>query len=468
MPRPLPRAPMRATLAWLATLTAVALLADLGACDKADNDWHQPGEPQQGEPDLTLSVAYQSATGDRVRIGEPVSYTVTLANGGDQAADGVVVALVLPPVVTLERALPDQGGWDPGAGLWSAGHIEAGTTHLLVLEATVDGAAVGEEIVVTATITAMEPADVHPDDNQASVRFSVINRPPRAGDDAYTLSEGASLSIPAPGLLANDLDDEGEAITLDPDPIAGPAHGALTILASGAFTYVHDGSEAPADSFLYAVTDASAERDTAMVRLSVEAANDAPVLSEVTGPTILEGGAFAPIALDPLVSDDDHADDQLQWSILGADDLVVAMSADRVLTVVTPDPDWHGADTLIFRVRDPAGAAASTDVLFTALSVNDPPVVAALPNQSVQVGGAFLPIPLDSYVADVDHDDADMQWTVSGEGVLLVTIDDHRVLSVQAPSEAWVGGVTLTVRATDPEGGWAQRSVRFEVTEGRR
>jgi len=371
MPRPWHRARMRTTLPWPASLAATALLSGLLGCDKADNDWHQPGEPHQGAPDLTLGVAYQSVTGDRVRVGEPVSYAVTLANEGTDAADGVVVAVTLPPLVTLDRAMPNRGGWDTGTRMWSAGRVDAATAHTLVLEATVDGAAVGQEIVFTATIASMEPADASPDDNHASVRFSVINRPPRAGDDAYTLSEGASLSIPAPGLLANDLDDEGEAVTLDTVPIAAPRHGQLTILASGAFTYVHDGNEAPADSFLYAITDESAERDTAVVRLSIEA-------------------------------------------------------------------------------------------------VNDPPVVAALPNQSVQVGGSFLPIPLDSYVTDPDHDAADIQWTTSGEGVLLVSINDDRVLTVRAPSEAWVGAITMTVRATDPEGSWAQRSVRFEVTEGRR
>lgn len=379
-----------------ALVTALAALAWLTAtgCDKQDNDWHQPGEPEsRGAPDLALAVSYQPADGARVHVGEALAYTVTLSNAGG-AADSVTVAVTLPALVMLDQAVPTRGAWDDAAGLWAPGRLEADATAALTLAVTVADSAVGAELVFEAEILTMAPADTGRGDHLARVSVTVANSPPRAGDDAYSLAEGATLTVPEPGLLGNDQDDQ--AISLRLDPVAGPAHGQLTILASGAFSYVHDGGEAPADSFRYAIDDASAEADTATVRLSVDPVNDPPVLAVVPGYTILEGAVFAPIDLDPLVSDDDHADPQLQWSILGADALGVVVSAGRVLFVTTPGQHWNGAETLTFTVRDPDGAEASADVLFTVTSVNDPPVVAALPSQSVPVGGVFLAIPLDN------------------------------------------------------------------------
>ncbi len=470
MTRPAPRARMRLTLCWLALLAVMVAAAALIGCDKSDNDWAQPGEPDpgpQGQPDLALVAAFESTNDDHVNVGEPVSYTLTLTNSGDGAADSVAVSVTLPTLVTLDQAVASQGEFDAADGRWDVGLLAASGVVTLDMEATVADGTVGEVLVLTAEIMAMAPADTTPDDNTASTRFTVANNPPSAGDDAYSVSEGATLSVPAPGVLSNDLDNEGEAITLDTEPVLGPFHGQLALLEDGAFAYVHDGNEAVADSFLYAITDLSAESDTAMVRLTIQPVNDSPRLSVPATYNIFEGGAFAPITLDALVSDDDHPDSELVWSILVADHLTVEVSVDRILTVTTPGPEWSGADSIIFRVRDPEGAVASEDVLFTVTSVNDPPVVAVLPNQSVPVGGNFLPIPLDNYVSDVDHDDDEMTWTYTNEGVLLVNISADRVLTVQPPSPTWTGSVTMTLRATDPAGDWAERNIRFEVTESK-
>ncbi|MEZ4389153.1 MAG: Ig-like domain-containing protein [Candidatus Krumholzibacteriia bacterium] len=465
MPRLTTRARTRFALTWLAGLTVTVLVAASGGCDKTDTDWAQPIAPQpQGDPDLALTVAYQPAADDHVNVGEPVGYTVTLTNSGQGPADSVLVAVTLPLQVSLDQAQADLGSFDPADGRWTVGRIAAASTAILTLEATVADGTVGEELEFSAAIMAMAPADTTPDDNASSTRFTVVNNPPTAGDDAYTVSEGATLSVPAPGLLSNDLDNAGEAITLQTQPVSGPFLGLLTIQPSGAFAYINDGSEAVADSFRYVITDASAESDTAWVRLTIEPVNDAPVIDAPVSYVIAEGGVFAPIALDPLVQDDDDADATLQWFILGADALAVSVSSDRILTVTTPGPDWYGSDSLIFRVRDPHNAVANADVVFSVTSVNDPPVVAVLPNQSVPVGGEFLAIPLDNYVSDVDHTDAQMTWTYSGQGVLLVSISPARVLTVQPPSDTWTGSVTMTLRATDPEGAWAERTCRFEVT----
>ena len=75
----------------------------------------------------------------------------------------------------------------------------------------------------------------------------------------YTVEAGATLTVPAPGVLGNDTDTEdgvpGTAVLK-----TAPAHdvGTFTLNANGSFTYMHDGSAGSSDSFTYQAKDSSA------------------------------------------------------------------------------------------------------------------------------------------------------------------------------------------------------------------
>src|SRR5262249_37363563 len=62
-----------------------------------------------------------------------------------------------------------------------------------------------------------------------------VNDAPVAGNDSYTTAEDTQLSIAAPGVLGNDTDVDGDA--LSPILVSGPAHGALALSTNGSFTY---------------------------------------------------------------------------------------------------------------------------------------------------------------------------------------------------------------------------------------
>jgi hypothetical protein len=466
----IPRTDVRPCRRWppggrLLAASLLLLVAALSGCDETDGDWDPPVEPgPQALPDLSVAVSYESAIDDHVNQGEPLVFQVDLANQGPGAAADVAVEITLPALVAIEEITTEPGRFDLETHHWELDYLESGASGVLRIATLVDEGTVGESLVFTAAIVASQPADTTQGDNDDRVQVTVVNSPPDADDDWYILSEGAVLAVNGPGLMGNDLDYEGEEITVDPVPVLAPTRGELVLDLDGGFTYIHDGSEAEADSFRYRITDASAESDTAMVRLEITLVNDRPRIADIEGYTIAEGGAFAPIDLTDLVTDDDHDLDELVWTVLGADELLVEVSEEDILTVTTPDADWNGTDVLLFRVRDPEGAVDNADVTFTVTPVNDPPVVSALPSQTVPVGGTFLPVPLDSYVADVDHADAEITWTYGEHEPLLVTISPSRVLQVAPPSPSWIGSVTMTLRATDPDGDWDERTCRFEVT----
>jgi len=111
---------------------------------------------------------------------------------------------------------------------------------------------------------------------------------PVAGDDAYSVNEGATLTLDAAnGVLVNDTDADGDALTATVGTTT--TNGSLTLNTDGSFTYVHDGSETTSDSFTYTVSDGSTT-DVGSVAITVNPQNDAPVFTaELSDQTVDEG-----------------------------------------------------------------------------------------------------------------------------------------------------------------------------------
>ncbi len=87
--------------------------------------------------------------------------------------------------------------------------------------------------------------------------------PPVAVDDSYQLWEGETLTVAAPGVLANDSDPEGRPITAY--YISGPAHGALTLNLDGSFTYTPAEGFSGVDTFSYKANNGTYKSTTAAV-----------------------------------------------------------------------------------------------------------------------------------------------------------------------------------------------------------
>lgn len=104
-----------------------------------------------------------------------------------------------------------------------------------------------------------------------SVSFQPENAPV-AADDAYTVDAGKTLTVAAPGVLANDSDPDGDAITAALE--TGPAHGTLALGQDGSFTYTPTSGYSGTDVFTYAATDGQLS-STATVSITVNAPPDA-------------------------------------------------------------------------------------------------------------------------------------------------------------------------------------------------
>lgn len=96
----------------------------------------------------------------------------------------------------------------------------------------------------------------------------IANNAPVAADDQYSVQQGNTLTVAAPGVLANDTDTEGNPLTAI--FVTGPTQGSLQLNADGSFTYTPASGFSGQDSFSYKASDGSADSNVATVILTVE------------------------------------------------------------------------------------------------------------------------------------------------------------------------------------------------------
>jgi VCBS repeat-containing protein len=129
-----------------------------------------------------------------------------------------------------------------------------------------------------------------------TVTVTPANAPPGASGDAYATTRGATLTVAAPGLLANDSDPNGDALTVS--LVGAPLHGALLLNADGSFTYAPDPGFAGTDAFTYRAVDPyGATSGTAAVTIRVDAPAEAPGAGGGTSSASASAGSGTQVAL---------------------------------------------------------------------------------------------------------------------------------------------------------------------------
>ena len=127
--------------------------------------------------------------------------------------------------------------------------------------------------------------------DQANVALTVTSQPdaPVAAGESYTVQSGGSLDIPAPGVLGNDSDADGDALTAVLG--ANVAHGSLLLRSDGSFTYSPSAGFSGSDQFTYRARDASLQSVETTVALSVSGSGSGS--GPVTFRDVQTGGSIA-------------------------------------------------------------------------------------------------------------------------------------------------------------------------------
>jgi hypothetical protein len=90
-----------------------------------------------------------------------------------------------------------------------------------------------------------------------------------ANNDSYSVTQGQTLTVNAPGVLGNDSGGSG---TLSAALITGPTHGNFSLTSNGSFTYTPTNNYVGQDSFTYQATDGITNSPAAAVTITVNAA----------------------------------------------------------------------------------------------------------------------------------------------------------------------------------------------------
>ena len=104
-----------------------------------------------------------------------------------------------------------------------------------------------------------------------TITITAVGDAPVAGDDAYATPGLLPLIVPAPGVLANDGDEDGDALTTNLTISAGG--GVVVMLPDGSFVYTPLPLFSGTDTFTYQVSDGTLT-DTATVTIEVAGSTD--------------------------------------------------------------------------------------------------------------------------------------------------------------------------------------------------
>jgi hypothetical protein len=110
---------------------------------------------------------------------------------------------------------------------------------------------------------------------------------PFARDDYYTVAPGVNLTVPAPGILGNDTDVDGDSLQVDLTAIAPPTSAAyFQVFANGSFEYRSLPGFLGLDTFTYKTHDgAGPSKNPATVTINVSIPMTTP-LPPVAVPTL--------------------------------------------------------------------------------------------------------------------------------------------------------------------------------------
>ncbi len=220
-----------------------------------------------------------------------------------------------------------------------------------------------------------------------TVTVNPVNDAPVGADDAYSVDEDNTLTVAARGVLGNDIDVDGDALTAV--KLSDPGNGALTLGDDGSCTYTPDVNFNGTDSFTYCASDVELESDPCTVTITVNPVNDPPEVGAITAPVDPVPVGIS-IGVSASFSDPDVGDTHTaEWgwgdgSKTQAEVSVGPITASHTYTAA-------GVYTLILTVTDSAGASDTSVYQY---------VVAYDPSGGFVTGGGWIWSPEGAYAPD--------------------------------------------------------------------
>nr|WP_260619666.1 retention module-containing protein [Pseudomonas sp. B11D7D] len=283
-----------------------------------------------------------------------------------------------------------------------------------------------------------------------SVNLTVnpINDLPVLNNPSVSLDEDQSLSTQ---LNVSDADGDTVSYTLK----SGTTNGTLVLDGTtGQYTYTPNANYNGPDSFTVTLDDGKGGVVDAVVNITVNPVNDAPV----SGPQSLTTDEDT--AIDGTINATDVDGDSLSYSIASGDEPkhgTVTLRADGTFTYV-PGKDYNGQDSFTVTIDDGNGGTTTSVVSLDVTPVNDIPVTAdqsKVTDEDQSVSGKIV-------ATDVDGDK--LTYTIQGGvdhgSLLLNTVTGEYTYT---PNKDYNGTDSFTIRVYDPSGTYADSVVNVTI-----
>jgi VCBS repeat-containing protein len=283
---------------------------------------------------------------------------------------------------------------------------------------------------------------------------TTTNQAPTAAADAYSTAEDTTLTVPAPGVLANDSDPDNNPLTAV--TVTGPSHGTLTLNANGSFVYTPTANYNGPDSFTYRASDGTLTSNLATVSLTVTPVNDAPTAVDDTYSTA-EDTPLTMAAPGVLGNDSDLDGDALSAVVaLGPSHGSLTLNADGSLTYI-PAANYNGSDSFTYRASDGALESNLATVTITVSAVNDPPTV------TVAAGGTCG---ADDHSGTINLAVGDVES--AAEALTLSASSSNKTLVPNGNLALGGSGAARTLKVTSVAGRSGTATVTVTVSDGQK
>ena len=272
-----------------------------------------------GSPPAVTSAPVTTAT-----EGQPYAYQVTAT---DPDGDALSFALDVAPA---GMAI------DPASGLitWTPGGAQVGVNPVTVRVQDSSGLSATQSYAITV---------------------ANVNEAPVATNNSYSVSASSTLTVAAPGVLANDSDPDGDPLMAV--LVSSSSGGTLTLNVNGSFSYTPNAGTT-ADSFTYQASDGALASAAATVSITV-VSNKAPVAANDSAST--RRNTAATIYVTANDKDSDGSINPATVSIVTAPNKGGTAVPNANGTVsYKPKLNFRGTEVFYYTVKDNLGQVSNT------------------------------------------------------------------------------------------------------------
>jgi len=262
------------------------------------------------------------------------------------------------------------------------------------------------------------------------VNVADVNDVPVSTVNSLIVDEGGTVTTTTNGfssLLDNDIDAEGETLTAI--EVTSPVNGSLTLLSSGTFQYVHNGSETTTDSFQYKANDGIDDGNTVTVSITINPVNDCPVWNDSLFATQINTVTRAEdftnfnwlTPLQNYVTDPDNPSHTITVSYTNSDIVSITIGGLGRL-FFSSIPNQHGSSTGTITIDD-GTCKLYQPISITISPINDCPTLEnPTPDVSANEDDPDLIIPLANIFEDVDTTPLIYSTTIGNNSLVATSI----------------------------------------------